>query len=100
MLLLCPGKHGKRLKESYYRFALHRQASVRKLTVSNRASRGVCLLPRLRLISRPFNAHNQLALAMKINTEKVAPIPSRYSPSLFATIEWMLNKVVSWISRD
>lgn len=45
---------------------------------------------------RPFNAHNQLALAMKINTGKVAPIPSRYSPGLFATIEWMLNKTVSF----
>lgn len=47
------------------------------------------------LCRRPFNAHNQLALAMKINTGKVAPIPSRYSPGLFATIEWMLNKTVS-----
>lgn len=45
--------------------------------------------------SRPFNAHNQLALAMKINTGKVAPIPSRYSPGLFATIQWMLTKTVS-----
>lgn len=44
--------------------------------------------------SRPFNAHNQLALAMKINAGKIAPIPSRYSPALFATIEWMLNKTV------
>ncbi|CAN0478683.1 unnamed protein product, partial [Scytosiphon promiscuus] len=45
--------------------------------------------------SRPFNAQNQLALAMKINAGKVSPIPSRYSPALFATIEWMLNKTVS-----
>ncbi|CAM9882490.1 unnamed protein product [Ectocarpus sp. 8 AP-2014] len=29
---------------------------------------------------------------MKINTSKVAPIPSRYSPDLFATIQWMLSK--------
>ncbi|CAN0254282.1 unnamed protein product, partial [Laminaria digitata] len=41
---------------------------------------------------RPFNAHNQLSLAMKINTGRVAPIPSRYSFELFATIEWMLNE--------
>ena len=48
---------------------------------------------------RPFNAQNQLSLAMKINTGRVAPIPSRYSPELFATIEWMLNKAVSCRSR-
>ncbi|CAN0278654.1 unnamed protein product [Pylaiella littoralis] len=51
-----------------------------------------CLMYEASALTRPFNAHNQLALAMKINTGKVAPIPSRYSPGLFATIEWMLNK--------
>ncbi|CAM9298100.1 unnamed protein product [Ectocarpus sp. 6 AP-2014] len=51
-----------------------------------------CLMYEAAALTRPFDAHNQLALAMKINTSKVAPIPSRYSPDLFATIEWMLSK--------
>eukprot|EP00903_Cladosiphon_okamuranus_P020587 g18898.t1 len=51
-----------------------------------------CLMYEAAALARPFNAQNQLALAMKINTGKVAPIPSRYSPGLFATIQWMLNK--------
>ncbi|CAM9763708.1 unnamed protein product, partial [Ectocarpus fasciculatus] len=51
-----------------------------------------CLMYEAAALTRPFDAHNQLALAMKINTSKVAPIPSRYSPGLFATIEWMLSK--------
>ncbi|CAB1117479.1 unnamed protein product [Ectocarpus sp. CCAP 1310/34] len=51
-----------------------------------------CLMYEAAALTRPFDAHNQLALAMKINTSKVAPIPSRYSLDLFATIEWMLSK--------
>ncbi|CAM9327949.1 unnamed protein product, partial [Laminaria digitata] len=51
-----------------------------------------CLMYEASALSRPFNAHNQLSLAMKINTGRVAPIPSRYSSELFATIEWMLHK--------
>ncbi|CAM9768727.1 unnamed protein product, partial [Hapterophycus canaliculatus] len=51
-----------------------------------------CLMYEAAALTRPFNAQNQLALAMKINAGKVAPIPSRYSLALFATIEWMLNK--------
>ncbi|CAN0491159.1 unnamed protein product, partial [Discosporangium mesarthrocarpum] len=41
---------------------------------------------------RPFNAQNHLSLALKINSGKVARIPSCFSPQLFHVIEWMLNK--------
>ncbi|CAN0042792.1 unnamed protein product, partial [Choristocarpus tenellus] len=56
-----------------------------------------CLLYEAAALTRPFNAQNQLSLALKINSGRVARIPSRYSPQLFQAIEWMLNKAVCWI---
>ena len=39
----------------------------------------------------PFEAANQLSLAVKINAGKFARIPSRYSEDLHRAIRWMLS---------
>jgi NIMA (never in mitosis gene a)-related kinase len=50
-----------------------------------------CLLYEMAALCPPFEASNQLALAVKINAGKFARIPSRYSDSLYRMIQWMLR---------
>ncbi len=54
-----------------------------------------CLLFELCALVPPFEATNQLALAVKINAGKFGPIPSHYSEDLSRTIKWMLQVDVS-----
>jgi hypothetical protein len=50
-----------------------------------------CLLFELCALAPPFEANNQLALAVKINAGKFARIPARYSEDLYRAIRWMLQ---------
>ena len=50
-----------------------------------------CLLFELCALVPPFEATNQLSLAVKINAGKFNRIPSRYSEELYRTIRWMLQ---------
>jgi len=51
-----------------------------------------CLLFELASLRTPFDAHNAVALAVKINTARVPKIPSRYSKELNNVIHRMLQK--------
>lgn len=53
-----------------------------------------CLLYELAALRPPFEAHNQLSLAMKINSGKFPSLPSRYSEDLYRAIRWMLHTQV------
>jgi NIMA (never in mitosis gene a)-related kinase len=50
-----------------------------------------CLLFELCALVPPFEATNQLNLAVKINAGKFARIPPRYSEDLYRAIRWMLQ---------
>lgn len=51
-----------------------------------------CLLYEMCALSRPFEASNQLSLALKIRNGKFEPIPSVYSSELQRVIQWMLTR--------
>jgi len=51
-----------------------------------------CLLYELCAQSPPFEASNQLSLALKIKSGKFERIPSRYSNELFRVIQWILTR--------
>eukprot|EP00938_MAST-03A_sp_MAST-3A-sp1_P000865 g865.t1 len=51
-----------------------------------------CLIFELASLRTPFDAHNAVALAVKINTARVPRIPSRYSKELNNVIHRMLQK--------
>jgi len=50
-----------------------------------------CLLYEMCALVPPFEAQNQLALAVKINAGKFNRIPARYSEDLYRAIRWMLQ---------
>lgn len=50
-----------------------------------------CLLYELCALVPPFDAHNHLSLAVKINAGKFDRIPSVYSEDLHRAIRWMLS---------
>ena len=50
-----------------------------------------CLVFELCALVPPFEAQNQLALAVKINAGKFNRIPARYSEDLYRAIRWMLQ---------
>ena len=50
-----------------------------------------CVLYELAALRPPFQARNQVALAMKINAGKFDRIPSNYSEDLHRAIRWMLH---------
>jgi NIMA (never in mitosis gene a)-related kinase 2 len=50
-----------------------------------------CVLYELAALRPPFQARNQVALAMKINAGHFDRIPSNYSEDLHRTIRWMLH---------
>ncbi len=54
-----------------------------------------CLVFELCALVPPFEAQNQLALAVKINAGKFNRIPARYSEDLYRAIRWMLQVDVS-----
>jgi len=54
-----------------------------------------CLLYELCALAPPFDATNQLSLAVKINAGKFARIPAKYSEDLYRAIRWMLTLEVS-----
>lgn len=51
-----------------------------------------CLLYELASLRTPFDAHNAVSLAIKINTAKVPRLPRRYSDELNAIVHEMLHK--------
>lgn len=50
-----------------------------------------CFLYEVATFNPPFEATNQLSLALKIKAGKVEPIPNKYSSELSKVIMWMLN---------
>jgi serine/threonine protein kinase len=50
-----------------------------------------CLLYELCALVPPFDAHNHLSLAVKINAGKFDRIPAVYSEDLHRAIRWMLS---------
>ena len=50
-----------------------------------------CFLYEVATFTPPFEATNQLSLALKIKAGKIEPIPNRYSSDLSKVIMWMLN---------
>jgi NIMA (never in mitosis gene a)-related kinase len=56
-----------------------------------------CLVFELCALVPPFEAQNQLALAVKINAGKFNRIPARYSEDLYRAIRWMLQVVLRWL---
>lgn len=46
----------------------------------------------LTALRAPFEATNQIQLAMKIKSGKIDPIPSQYSDELFKMIKWMMSQ--------
>ncbi|OMJ76132.1 hypothetical protein SteCoe_24575 [Stentor coeruleus] len=50
-----------------------------------------CLLYEFASLSRPFEAPNAGALAVKIKSGKVEKLPTRYSEELQRVVNWMLN---------
>lgn len=51
-----------------------------------------CLLYEMCSLNRPFEASNQLSLALKIRNGKYEPIPSVYSSELQRVIQWILTR--------
>jgi len=50
-----------------------------------------CVIYEIAALRPPFTADNQLALAMKIKSGKIEPLPEQYSVDLNKTIKTMLN---------
>jgi hypothetical protein len=50
-----------------------------------------CLLFEVSALQPPFDASNQLTLAMKISEGKFADLPGHFSKDLYAVIKWMLQ---------
>lgn len=50
-----------------------------------------CLLYEMCALAPPFDATNQLSLAVKINAGKFARIPTQYSEDLHRAIRWMIQ---------
>ena len=51
-----------------------------------------CITYEAAALAPPFEAHNQLALALKITTEHVQRLPKQFSSDLSKTVQWMLEK--------
>ncbi|GMI43947.1 hypothetical protein TrCOL_g7095 [Triparma columacea] len=54
-----------------------------------------CIIYELAALSPPFDAANQLALAVKINSGKIAKLPSCFSEELHRSCHWMLRRDIS-----
>ena len=50
-----------------------------------------CLVYEMAALAPPFDAANQLALAVKINTGKFPRLPEQYSDELYRAIRWCLQ---------
>ena len=51
-----------------------------------------CIIYEMAALAPPFDAANQLALAVKINTGKLSKLPSQYSDDLCRSTHWMLRR--------
>ena len=54
-----------------------------------------CIIYELASLSPPFDAANQLALAVKINSGKIGKLPSCFSEELHRSCHWMLRRDIS-----
>jgi len=54
-----------------------------------------CIIYELAALCPPFDAANQLALAVKINSGKIAKLPSCFSEELHRSCHWMLRRDIS-----
>lgn len=50
-----------------------------------------CLVYEMAALAPPFDAANQLALAVKINTGKFPRLPEQYSAELYRAVRWCLQ---------
>lgn len=50
-----------------------------------------CLIYEMAALAPPFDAANQLALAVKINTGKFPRLPEKYSDELYRAVRWCLQ---------
>ncbi|GMH76389.1 hypothetical protein TrST_g6567 [Triparma strigata] len=53
-----------------------------------------CIIYEMASLSPPFDAQNQLALAVKINSGKIAKLPAQYSEELHRSCHWMLRREI------